>query len=475
MGTLSDPLLDGFGVGGAEMVREPTMSDLGAKIAADLSMPNAKETLELLVAGKIVSLDLPIRTVYERLWRPHRARAEGALEQQEAQQSRARAALAQAQLRSRQQQHQQQRRQQHQQHQQQRPHGRDDKEDSDDGMRGVRPRSGSTASSRRRAMGIAADGAGVLRPASRSGGGRRSASTASEDASDIEDDLVGGGGRGRGGGGRGGGGGDDDYDDDYDDEDEDKDEDMGEGDADEEEGLASEDYDGDEHEEIVDLVDRSQGSDDAHEPMEVTFRICGLDGEATEDFFGGPPPEEVAAAAREALAAAESESKHAGMLALVHGSGLQPQEGLLALLRLVRVLSSRLSFASAVVRATLGATVSMLTAAAQCERNAQAMLELDAVPMLLQALMTSFEEVAARGRTPGTGETKPHFARTDKARGARRRRRRRRRRRSRSRSRSKSSSKSSSRTLSACGAVKRASLVAHRAAVPAVARRPLVR
>jgi len=53
---------------------EPTMGDLRAKIAADLDMASAADMLELLVCERIVSLSLPIRLVYKKLWLP-RARA----------------------------------------------------------------------------------------------------------------------------------------------------------------------------------------------------------------------------------------------------------------------------------------------------------------------------------------------------------------------------------------------------------------
>lgn len=59
------PVQDVDGTAGAE----PTMGDLRAKIGADLDLENATDVMELLVAGKIISTSLPIRLVYDKLWK----------------------------------------------------------------------------------------------------------------------------------------------------------------------------------------------------------------------------------------------------------------------------------------------------------------------------------------------------------------------------------------------------------------------
>jgi len=53
---------------------EPTMRDLRWKIACDLDMKSAVELLELLVGDKIINLDLPIRLVHTKVWKPYFAK-----------------------------------------------------------------------------------------------------------------------------------------------------------------------------------------------------------------------------------------------------------------------------------------------------------------------------------------------------------------------------------------------------------------
>ena len=48
----------------------PMMRHVKDKICSDVGIPNEANMVELLVCGKIVSLDLSIREVYERLWKP---------------------------------------------------------------------------------------------------------------------------------------------------------------------------------------------------------------------------------------------------------------------------------------------------------------------------------------------------------------------------------------------------------------------
>jgi len=50
---------------------EPTMRDLQKRIAHDLEMVDATELLELLVCGKIISLNLPVRVVQATVWKKH--------------------------------------------------------------------------------------------------------------------------------------------------------------------------------------------------------------------------------------------------------------------------------------------------------------------------------------------------------------------------------------------------------------------
>ena len=47
------------------------MRDIRAKVCKDLEMKDAEQIMELLVGGKIVELDLPIRLVYEKVWWPY--------------------------------------------------------------------------------------------------------------------------------------------------------------------------------------------------------------------------------------------------------------------------------------------------------------------------------------------------------------------------------------------------------------------
>jgi len=49
---------------------EVTVRDLRVMIARDLGIADTTELLELLVTGKILSMDLPLRLVFEKIWRP---------------------------------------------------------------------------------------------------------------------------------------------------------------------------------------------------------------------------------------------------------------------------------------------------------------------------------------------------------------------------------------------------------------------
>eukprot|EP00742_Colponemidia_sp_Colp-10_P004531 GILJ01004836.1.p1 GENE.GILJ01004836.1~~GILJ01004836.1.p1 ORF type:complete len:2747 (+),score=454.59 GILJ01004836.1:625-8241(+) len=49
----------------------PLIRDVRSKICADLNIRDAMEIMELLVANQIVGLDLPVRLVYEKVWKRH--------------------------------------------------------------------------------------------------------------------------------------------------------------------------------------------------------------------------------------------------------------------------------------------------------------------------------------------------------------------------------------------------------------------
>ncbi len=58
-------------VGGEDGHDDPTMDDLRHRIAYELDMADAAELLELLVCDCIISPTIPLRLVFEKLWRPH--------------------------------------------------------------------------------------------------------------------------------------------------------------------------------------------------------------------------------------------------------------------------------------------------------------------------------------------------------------------------------------------------------------------
>jgi hypothetical protein len=61
----------GLHAGGQHDEREPTVRDLRALVARELNIADAVELLELLATGRILSLDLPLRVVFQGLWRPY--------------------------------------------------------------------------------------------------------------------------------------------------------------------------------------------------------------------------------------------------------------------------------------------------------------------------------------------------------------------------------------------------------------------
>ncbi len=58
-------------VGGQNGHGDPTMDDLRHRIARELDMADAAELLELLVCNFIISPTIPLRLVFEKVWKPH--------------------------------------------------------------------------------------------------------------------------------------------------------------------------------------------------------------------------------------------------------------------------------------------------------------------------------------------------------------------------------------------------------------------